>query len=731
MSRLKPGLWAVDRGSINAPYRNLWSGLEFMLPLFEQAGGQTHVLGGDADRFNRQQGVVPTAITSVTTDQGMAYDFPNDRFQLATSYVGPAQGTFLFVGSVDSGGSTSRVYGSHDAYEFVFNKSGSLFRAANNFYAAGGQVLNGPFTLTADVPHAVVATWDVATGILELYYDGVLVGSDPTRADDTPGSGTLWMGGRSATFFNGKALLVAQWDRVLEAGDIQLLQHDWFGMIRQSQWPNFPSVPTADGDITGTLAETLADHTSVATGVVWRIGSLAETLADHTSVASGESKIVGSSAETLADHTVVATGVVWRIGSLAETLADHTSAASGKIGVSGSVAETLADHTVVASGVVDIIQGSLAETLADHTVVAAGWTTVIGSLAETLDNVLTSQEFFLDLPGTSSHSASTPDHASLDITGDLEVITRLSADDYTPVGNQRIVDKVNAYNLIKLPGSDLRFEWHDGTSFLSEASSVTLDSVGIVDQQVIWLRATLDVDNGASDAEVKFFYSTNSTDDPTEVVWIQLGSTQLVGATTSIRTTTDDLFIGIESIGDGERWDGRIYRSQVNDGIGGTLVADFDGNDFAIGESDTDTAVDSTGKTWTINGDVSIILPDTGGQIGVSGTTTETLDDATSAAVGVVWRIGSLAETLADHTVVATGTVSEDITGTVNITLDAYTVVATGTISLIVPPGLTTSGPDQGHTHASQPATISSGEVSGVDGPTRPGGDQDQSRVGV
>jgi len=74
------------------------------------------------------------------------------------------------------------------------------------------------------------------------------------------------------------------------------------------------------------------------------------------------------------------------------------------------------------------------------------------------------------------------------------------------------------------------------------------------------------------------------------------------------------------------------------------------------------------------------------------------------------------------------------ITGTVAITLADHTVVAVGiAVGVAVPsiPGITRAGPDQGHSHVSEPATIASSKVSAVDGPTRPGGDQDQSRVGV
>lgn len=43
---------------------------------------------------------------------------------------------------------------------------------------------------------------------------------------------------------------------------------------------------------------------------------------------------------------------------------------------------------------------------------------------------------------------------------------------------------------------------------------------------------------------------------------------------------------------------------------GGTAVADFNADDFTVGDGATDTAEDSTGKTWTINGAGSEILSD-------------------------------------------------------------------------------------------------------------------------
>jgi len=48
---------------------------------------------------------------------------------------------------------------------------------------------------------------------------------------------------------------------------------------------------------------------------------------------------------------------------------------------------------------------------------------------------------------------------------------------------------------------------------------------------------------------------------------------------------------------------GRALRAVIYSDLSrSTLVANFDGHDFKIGDGDSDTAVDSTGKTWTLHG---------------------------------------------------------------------------------------------------------------------------------
>ncbi len=248
-SGLKPGTWSVDRASIDPAFSDLWVDLEYMLPLFEQTGVRTEVHGFEAQRFRRNQVDIPSSITRVPTDSGVALDFPEVAFNLLDlSYAPHHEGTWMFVGSIDGTSTINRIYGSHDAFESRIGASGGLFRIENHFFAAGAEQLKGPFTLEANTVHVVVLTWNFTTNRQEIYYNGVLVASG-SDANDPPGTGALWLGGRSVPFFNGKILHTAQWHRVLGAGEVQLLQLDPFGMFREVPWPTWPALPAAAPDV--------------------------------------------------------------------------------------------------------------------------------------------------------------------------------------------------------------------------------------------------------------------------------------------------------------------------------------------------------------------------------------------------------------------------------------------------------------------------------------------------
>lgn len=199
---------------------------------------------------------------------------------------------------------------------------------------------------------------------------------------------------------------------------------------------------------------------------------------------------------------------------------------------------------------------------------------------------------YLHLPGASGDYASTPDAAGLDITGDIDLRVKVALDDWTPAAESTLIAKYTAtgnqrsYALAVTTTGALILRWsEDGTAEKTETSSATVTASN---GTTTWVRATMDVDNGSSDAEVKFYTSTDGS------TWTQLGATQLNGATTSIFSSTAVLELGGQTLGTVNRLAGKIFEAQVLSGIAGTSVAHPIPTTSSIG--------DTTPLTWTVQG---------------------------------------------------------------------------------------------------------------------------------
>jgi hypothetical protein len=207
-------------------------------------------------------------------------------------------------------------------------------------------------------------------------------------------------------------------------------------------------------------------------------------------------------------------------------------------------------------------------------------------------------EDFLFLSGTSGDYASTPDAASLDITGDLDLRVRVALDDWTPAAESTLIAKYTAtsnqrsYALAVTTGGNLIFRWsEDGTVELTETSSA---ATGFTDGTTHWVRATIDVDNGSSDADVVFYTSEDGA------TWTQLGATQSNGSTTSIFASTAVLEVGAQTAGTVNRAAGKFFQGEVLSGIAGSSVA------APIASVSSDTVTDATPLTWTVQGNAYI-----------------------------------------------------------------------------------------------------------------------------
>lgn len=229
----------------------------------------------------------------------------------------------------------------------------------------------------------------------------------------------------------------------------------------------------------------------------------------------------------------------------------------------------------------------------------------------------------LALDGASGAYASTPDAASLDITGDLDLrVEAARSDGWDPPSRQSLVSKFvtgtnqRSYRLAITDAGRLQLVWSTtglagGVASASSTVAITAPSSGR-----LAVRATIDVDDGASGRIVRF-YTAPTIAGP----WTPLGD-PVTGVSTSIFAGTATLEVGSISAGTGERWTGSIVAVQVRNGIGGTAVAN---PTFAGQTPGTSSFADAAGNTWTVNGTATIL-----GQILETGQITPSLD-------GQVW----------------------------------------------------------------------------------------------
>jgi hypothetical protein len=205
---------------------------------------------------------------------------------------------------------------------------------------------------------------------------------------------------------------------------------------------------------------------------------------------------------------------------------------------------------------------------------------------------------YVYLPNVAANFLSVPDEAALDITGDIDIRAYIEADDWTPPTSDAIVAKwttsgnQRSYQLQVISAGTLRLLWStDGTAETTATSTV---ATGIADGTSKWIRATLDVDNGASGYDVKFFLSDDGA------TWTQLGTTTTGGAVTSIFSGSANVEIGTFSGGSSGPFGGKFYRAQVYSDLTETnKVLDVDTSVITSGAATTFNAL--TGQTVTIN----------------------------------------------------------------------------------------------------------------------------------
>lgn len=207
----------------------------------------------------------------------------------------------------------------------------------------------------------------------------------------------------------------------------------------------------------------------------------------------------------------------------------------------------------------------------------------------------TGGDAYVQLPGSSGNTITTPDAAALDIVGDIDIRAKIAANDWTPAATSYIVAKYNttgnqrSYALALRTGGGLALLWTtDGTAGTILQRNSTADLSALAANDTKWVRATLDVDDGGGNHVATFYTSDDG------ITWTLLGTPVTTAGTTSIFSSTAVLEIGSQDAGTAGFLAGKFFQGSVLTGIGGTAVAQ---------PVATVTGVtDATPRTWTVNG---------------------------------------------------------------------------------------------------------------------------------
>jgi hypothetical protein len=208
----------------------------------------------------------------------------------------------------------------------------------------------------------------------------------------------------------------------------------------------------------------------------------------------------------------------------------------------------------------------------------------------------------LEVTGVADSYADTPDHASLDLTGDFDMrvdatTTWGGATQQTLMGKYVTTGNQRSYRLTVETTGRLRITRStDGTAVTTLTSTVAVP----ISSGRLAVRTTLDVNNGAGGHTATFYTATHGVAGP----WVQLGDPVIVAGTITNFSGSAPVEVGASNNGGLSRLTGQIHAAQLRSSIAGAIVAN---PDFTVQSAGTTNFVDSTGKTWTVHAEASII----------------------------------------------------------------------------------------------------------------------------
>lgn len=191
--------------------------------------------------------------------------------------------------------------------------------------------------------------------------------------------------------------------------------------------------------------------------------------------------------------------------------------------------------------------------------------------------------------GTLSNYCSTPNAAANQITGDIDIVAKISLFTkntvYTIISKYVIGGFAYMLRTNAAGGLLLSVSLNGLTNITTQSTSSTPFGVN----EIGWVRAT----RIASTGVVTFYTSTDG------VTWTQLGNT-VTNTAGSIFLSNSIVEIGTYNNGGTDVLNGRVFRATISNSIGGNPVVDFNPQSFNPSTSQTQWT-SATGEVWTIN----------------------------------------------------------------------------------------------------------------------------------
>jgi hypothetical protein len=205
---------------------------------------------------------------------------------------------------------------------------------------------------------------------------------------------------------------------------------------------------------------------------------------------------------------------------------------------------------------------------------------------------------FAFIPGNTGNYLSVPDSNPLDIVGNIDLRAQVALDDWTPPTINTLLAKAStastrSYKLSITTTGRIRLSWSvDGSTWIDRDSTV---ATGITNRGIKWVRATLAVNNGLGQNEVRFWISDDG------FTWAQLGTTVVTTGVTSIHSSSSPVEIGTEQTGQ-VPMTGKVFVAQVLNEIEGATVLRVDvPANVAVIAGNVNSFTATTGQTVTVN----------------------------------------------------------------------------------------------------------------------------------